>query len=256
MTRPTLIVADDLGSAPYKTDAILATLESGLITHASMMSTSNDFDRACALVHDRGIGNRIGVHLSLSEGTPLTDGVRQTAFCDAEGRFQRLPGSGRLMRLGAHRDVVARELHAQAVRILDSGLMLAHVDSHHHVHIQPAISLLVVRIARELGVPRVRLAPNMRRSARFGYRLYARAHNRRLRRLGLATTRYVGSLPQFLRLAGTIGPAGDYELVVHPVLGENGQIEDQDRPGESLAALLDECFPEPPAPPVGAAAAP
>ena len=234
-----LIVADDLGSWPRKTDAIVAALESELITSASLMANFDDFERACALVSERDLGSRVGAHLVLTEGTPLTTAIRRSSrFCDGEGRFRDQSGLRRLLRLSSNeRGLVAAEVRAQTNRMRDSGLTIAHLDSHHHVHIQPALSPIVIRLARELGVPRVRLALNVGGSS-LQSRAYSRLHNARLRRHHLAATRYAGGLKDFLALAPSKRPVDDYELIVHPVATATGQIEDEDVPGKPLDELL------------------
>ena len=244
--RPRLIVADDLGSWPRKTDAIVAALESELITSASVMANFDDFERACALVSEHDVGNRVGAHLVLTEGVPLTTRMRRSSrFCDGEGRFRGQSALRRLLRLSSdERGLVAGELRAQTDRMRDHGLTIAHLDSHHHVHIQPALSPIVIHLARELAVPRVRLAPNVGRTS-LQYQAYSRLHNVRLRRQGLAATRYAGSLTDFLALAPSKRPLDDYELIVHPVSMVTGEIEDDDVPGELLSELLARCRSEP-----------
>jgi predicted glycoside hydrolase/deacetylase ChbG (UPF0249 family) len=247
-----LIVADDLGAEPQKTDAIVASLEQGVVSWASAMATGSDFERACALLRERGLEERIGAHLVLTHGEPLTDEMRaSTRFCDADGLFTGGPRTRRLLRMhGDERSVLERELRAQLQRIVDAGLRVPHIDSHHHVHIQPALSPVIVFLAREFEVRRVRLAPNMSRHAGAGYRLYSWLHNHRLRRLGLATTHYVGSPSEFRRSPPSVGGADDFELVVHPILSESGAIEDHDAPGLSLETLLRSCFADPDSAPV------
>jgi len=240
---PQLIVADDLGSWPRKTDAIVSALESGMITSASIMANFADFERACALVSDKGLENRVGAHLVLTEGVPLTARIRRSSrFCDDDGLFRGDLDTRRVLHLGSReRELVAGELRAQCQKMRDNGLPIAHLDSHHHVHIQPAISTIVSRLALELEVPHVRLAPNVMRRASLRYRVYSSYHNRRLRRHGLAATRYTGSLREVLALAPEDRPTDDFELIVHPIL-VNGEIEDQAVPGKLLRDLISTCL--------------
>ena len=42
-----------------------------------MMGNGAGFDEAAELAHAHGLGDRIGVHLVLTEGVPLTDAIRR-----------------------------------------------------------------------------------------------------------------------------------------------------------------------------------
>ena len=233
------IVADDLGSEPPKTDAILDAIERGLVHAASIMATFGDFERARTLAVERGLQNRVGAHLVLTDGDPLTDAMRRSRlFCDGDGRFVSRSGARPLLRLDRdERRLVAGELRAQFEAMQHSGLPVAHVDSHEHVHVQPAIARIVIALARELRVPRIRAAPNLR-PVTTRYRASAWLLQRSARRSGLETTRHIGSVTHYLALAPERRPTTDLEVYVHPILA-GGRLEDDDSPGQSLEERLE-----------------
>lgn len=156
--RPRLIItADDFGRDEACTAAIAESLASGGITATSIMANASHFEEACALVRARGLAGRIGVHLSLDEGPPLSQEMRR--YADGNGqlcvRRSLKPFSPQLSR------AVEAELAAQIERVLATGIRPTHLDSHRHIHTVFPIGRLVVKLARHYDIPYVRPARNL-----------------------------------------------------------------------------------------------
>lgn len=200
------------------------------------------FVDGCTLASERELLDRIGAHLVLTEGEPLTDPIRYCRrFCDERGRFRYWRAADHAFHLRrVERDAVSRELHAQISRCRERGLPIAHLDSHHHVHNKRAIGRIVISLARELRVPRVRLAHNCGPRIGFLNRAYKAWFNADLRRAGLAGTRWYGSLEDFVHVRESGVPASlldSFELNVHPVY-RNGVLVDLAHPERPLEELL------------------
>jgi hypothetical protein len=158
--RPALIItADDFGRDEACTAAIADSLAAGAITSASIMPTGKAYALACDLAHAKGLTDRIGVHLSLDEGRPLSR--EMAAFADAGGDLcvrRTLKPLGRELSRA-----VEAELDAQIRRVLACRIHPTHLDSHRHIHTAFPIGRLVVRLARRYGIPYVRSARNLDR---------------------------------------------------------------------------------------------
>lgn len=234
-----IVNADDLGAGQRVDAAIARALETGLVTSASLLAVTPGFDVG-AEIACRYPG-RIGVHLSLTEGEPLTEPIRRCRrFCDEDGRFFEWRGAARAFRLSrSERDVVAAELGAQVDRCRSAGVEAAHLDSHHHVHTEPAIGPIVIAIARSSGAPRVRLGRNCGSGRGIANRAYKTLYNARLRAAGLAGTRWFGGVEDYewARAHGA-KRLDEFELMTHPVLAGSGEIVDADAPGRPLGDRL------------------
>jgi chitin disaccharide deacetylase len=235
--RP-LVVADDLGSWPHKTDAVLAAVEQHLVSAASMIATFPDFERACSEVHGRGIESAVGAHLILTEGRPATDAMRRSRrFCDEDGRFSDALRTRHLLRLDGHdRRLVAEELRAQLGMLRTQDLGIAHIDSHHHVHNQWPIAAIVIALAHDFGIGRIRLSRNFG-AMKLPLKLYNGIVNLRLRRADLAGTRYFGPIAEYPRLRAGRRP-DEFELHVHPIITPEGFIADELKPDVPLETYL------------------
>ena len=234
--------ADDFGYRAEVNRGIAEAFEAGLVTSTSLMANQEGFDEACAVARQLGFADRVGVHLVLTRGEPLTDPIRRSGpFCDGDGRFFEWRASSRVFRLGtAERGALARELRAQIERCRSAGFTLTHLDSHHHVHNEWAVGGVVCALARELGIPRVRIARNCGRGIGAVNAVYKRLFNARVRRAGLAGTRYFGDVGDWLYLkAGGAEDSAldDFELMTHPA-SVGGALVDTQLRGAPIEQLL------------------
>jgi len=108
------------------------------------------FQEACQLAHEHGIATRVGLHLVLTEGTPLSERMRRCrTFCDEEGKFCYVRNS-RIFRLQeSEKEALTEEIHAQIDQCRKHRLPLSHIDSHQHVHTEWAIGRILIRVAKE-----------------------------------------------------------------------------------------------------------
>jgi len=152
-----IVNADDFGLTKRVSEAIVDAHRHGIVTSTTLMANGAAFESAMALSRQRArLG--IGVHLNLSEGTPVSPAPRIPSLLNAHGRLHLTPG--RLWKAIAMRRVsladVETELRAQIAKIHRAGILPTHFDGHKHVHVVPGVSDIVVRLAQEFSVSSVR----------------------------------------------------------------------------------------------------
>lgn len=138
MSAKSLIVtADDFGYDPAVNAAVVRAYREGLLRFTSLMVLRPDAAEAAALAKENpGLG--VGLHLELCAGAPERAGMRY--FFDRKARAG-LEG----------------EIRGQIEALLKLGLKPTHVDGHCNVHVHPVVFPALCRLAREYGIPRVRL---------------------------------------------------------------------------------------------------
>ena len=83
-----IINADDFGHDVATSDAIMQAFRSGYITQATVMVNMPDCERAVNEAKTASFGDRIGIHINLTDGVPLTEPIRSSRFfCDDSGNF-------------------------------------------------------------------------------------------------------------------------------------------------------------------------
>jgi len=222
-----IITADDFGYTTSANRAIVQCLRDGLVSHASVMVNTPWFEEACDLARQAGVEGQVGLHLNLAEGAPLTDSLRDCPRFCINGRYVDPDARERFVPLSAaEQRAVADEVRAQIAAARGRGLTIRHLDSHRYVHTAPNLARVIVRVAREQQVPRVRpyyYPPSSRGLRTFG----KSAYNGWLSLRGFRHVRFFGSIDDILwlgrrgRLSG-----GSVEVMTHPRIGHAGVLMD------------------------------
>lgn len=207
-----IINADDFGLSSESNRAILAAFIDGAISSTTLMTNMPGFEEACALVHPHGLSGKIGVHLNLTEGRPLTNSIRECVrLCDEGGNF--CPRRRWLRLSSREAQAIREEVDAQISACVHRGITPTHIDSHHHVHTEWPIGTIVIDAALRFGIRSIRVSRNCGAGIGGFRRIYKWAYNARLKRYGLGRCRYFGSISD---VQGILGKAtGDVEIMVH-----------------------------------------
>ena len=230
-----IVTADDFGLAPEVNAAVETAHSNGILTAASLMmgapAAADAVDRARRM---RSL--RVGLHIVLTDGYPVSPPSRLPDLVDKSGRFRSdmVRSSVRISVDATVRRQVADEIAAQFEAFVATGLRLDHVDCHKHWHLHPAISGLILDIGERYGMTALRIPSEPVRVLRLidkqtssklswvtstcAALLKARVRRRRLlaadRVFGLA---WSGAMTE-ARLAGLLAhlPDGLTEIYFHP----------------------------------------
>jgi predicted glycoside hydrolase/deacetylase ChbG (UPF0249 family) len=179
--RSLVLHADDFGMNPAVNRGILAGFSHGLLTSTAILSNAPGFSEALSgwkeLLGRQQSGefpstaarNRLqessqpfelGVHLNLTQGTPLTGSAFPRQLLDANGQF---PGVFHLLpRLAAcgsrHRIAIRDELSAQIERVVEQGVAISHLNGHQYVEMLPIVADIIPELFSEYGIGAVRVA--------------------------------------------------------------------------------------------------
>lgn len=155
---PLEMSADDFGRSPEINAAIIEAHRSGALDRASLMVAGDAAVEAIELARQNPT-LAIGLHLVVVCGASVLRADEIPDLVDRHGNF----GSSPLrvgLRYGLSRSArrqLARELRAQFEAFRATGLRLAHVDGHLHMHLHPAVFDQLVPLLEEYAVPRVRV---------------------------------------------------------------------------------------------------
>ncbi|MCQ4330284.1 carbohydrate deacetylase [Stutzerimonas stutzeri] len=209
-----IINADDFGLSSVNNQVIAAAFRQGVISSATLMANAPAFEAACQLIKTERLRGRIGLHLNLTYGRPLTEAITQyREFCSPAGEFDLSLTQRCLWLSRPVRKAVRQEIQTQWQHCLDQGIRPSHLDSHQHVHNLWPVGEELARFAAEQNVP-LRPARNLGRNISLPKRLFKRLLNRRLRQLAGRTADF--SCTPF-DLTNTRLPAhGTLEIIAHP----------------------------------------
>lgn len=214
MPSRVIINADDFGLSTENNQVIVAAFRQGVISSATLMANTPAFVDACTLVHAEGLHGRVGLHVNLTHGQPLTQPIAtHRAFCSPAGEFDLNLSRHSLSLSQDVRAAVRQEIQAQWQRCLDHDVRPSHVDSHQHVHNLWPVGEELARFAAEHGVP-LRPARNLGANISVPKRLFKGLLNRHLRRLARQTADFACTPHDLITCRMPV--QGTLEVIAHP----------------------------------------
>ncbi|MFI5347301.1 MAG: ChbG/HpnK family deacetylase [Elusimicrobiota bacterium] len=230
MAKSLIVTADDFGYSSDVNAGVVRAHKDGILRFASLMVLRPAAAEAAELAKENpGLG--IGLHLELCGNEPEKAGIRY--FFDPKARAG-LEG----------------EIRAQIEALIKLGIKPTHVDGHINIHVHPVIFPALCRLAKEYGIPRVRL-PSGELSVNLDYPL---DNDPLLPRIALAGTfaamhLWISGAARGLELPRTWGllrsgmmsedyvlwliknlPEGATEIYFHPCADPSSAVTDRPRP--------------------------
>src|SRR5580692_7283502 len=130
-----IINADDFGYSAPVNEAIVKSFRQLLINSTSLMANMPGFEDAINQLRTNPfLSNRVGLHLNLTEGDPLSEEIKKCPrFCDATGGFAYKRRHPLFFLTATEQKAVYEEMKAQIEKMVSAGIYPTHLDSHHHV---------------------------------------------------------------------------------------------------------------------------
>jgi len=157
--RSVIFTADDFGLADALNGAVVLAHRQGLLSCASLMAAGPRTQAAMDLARTLP-GLCLGVHLTLIQGRAVLPPKAVPLLVDSRGFFPNHPVAAGWRYFWQPRLLpeIRRELAAQIEVVLQAGLTVWHLNGHLNLHLHPRIFPVVADLAREYGIPAVRLA--------------------------------------------------------------------------------------------------
>ncbi|MDE2008561.1 MAG: ChbG/HpnK family deacetylase [Candidatus Omnitrophica bacterium] len=151
-----IINADDFGLSRGINKGIIELFNSGVLTSASLMVNMPGFEDAVRSIRDNpGLG--VGLHINVLRGRPVSPVEGVGSLCEGgffHGNVNRLAA---LCYTGKRcLEEFAVECRAQIEKALSRGVRITHLDSEKHVHILSPLFKVLLTIAGEYGILKIR----------------------------------------------------------------------------------------------------
>lgn len=223
-----IVNADDLGLSETVNGEVERLHKRGVLSSATIMATGPAVEGVPS-IQDRNPELGLGLHMNATNFRAVTPAIRESMLCDGQGVFHLDFRSRYQRRLTP---LLAAEWMAQLEKVLDMGIRIDHLDSHHHVHTWPSVLPALREVSRRSGIQWVRntrnvvpakekagLSQSVKYAGKWGW-------SRCVRMMGMTTTKGFCSVTDAVNLsrAGRF-PWGleTIELMCHP--GEIGNSE-------------------------------
>ena len=153
-----IVTADDFGMSIHVNEAIEEAHRGGILTTASLMvggkAAADAIDRARRLP-----SLRVGLHLVLVDGPSVLPATAIPHLLDTKQNLPpHLAKAGiRFFFSAKTRQQLEAEIRAQFRSFQATGLSLDHVNAHHHMHLHPTVSGILLKVGKEYGLRAARL---------------------------------------------------------------------------------------------------
>lgn len=216
-----IINADDFGHSSKRNDAIVKCFADGLVDRTTILVNMPGTAEACRLAREHGFFDKVGLHINLVEGRPLTERCRQDrVLCGPDGNFLGKFNHSyrcRFILPRATLDAIREEVQAQIEAYIALGFTLMHADSHQYTHTYYSCARMILPLLKKYGFKSVRISRNLvGKELSLPFAVYKRMFNARLKLMrAFELTDYMGSLEDWEKYPHK-EREGLCELMVHP----------------------------------------
>lgn len=132
MTRRFIVNADDYGLSPGVSAGIREAHTTGLVTSTTVLVNAPEAGEMIRLAQEETPTLALGVHLNLTFGSPILPSRIIPSLVNAAGSFRERQDFIQHLNILIPHEIEA-EWRAQIEAFLNTGAILDHLDSHHHV---------------------------------------------------------------------------------------------------------------------------
>ncbi len=142
-----IINADDFGFSPKVNKTIYESAKSGYISSTTIMAVAPSLEEAVEM-SDELDDISFGIHLVFDDSFPSLLGKPKDFDQNDIVNIRAL----NLLKVS----IVTDEFSRQIEKLLNMGINISHIDTHHHIHLYPLVMIAVVKVANTYGIKKVR----------------------------------------------------------------------------------------------------
>lgn len=218
--RNIIINADDFGLSKEVNLAIIKLLKANKIQRTTLMVNMPYALDAYEMAKEFGLLDKVGLHINLTDGVPLSKSIKSTRFCqNGILNHQEVERGTRIYIRRSEAFAVRAEVKAQFERFKELfGYYPKHVDSHRHIHNYLPFLFIIIKLSRTLGVESMRIPINLydKKEASFA-KIQYKWFVIHLVKTFFQTTDYMGAYLEYKKyFSGS--ELGTIEIMVHPTI--------------------------------------
>jgi predicted glycoside hydrolase/deacetylase ChbG (UPF0249 family) len=223
--------ADDFGLNSSVNKAIIELFDRKIINSTTIMANMPGFEEAIHLAHAHGITEKVGAHLVLTEGIPLTNEIKNIDYLFHGKEVFKKPFKNSLfMMKRTTKEIIYKELEQQIKKIKSHGINISHLDTHHHVHEVYGITKLLLQLKKEHKIPFIRILNNLNQNTKRYKLIYRYLINSYLKSDSANNSDFFGSQSDFLSYLSknSFVKLKKIEIMVHPDYDIEGNLIDRE----------------------------
>lgn len=219
-----IINADDFGATREINSAIVTCFKKEIINSTTIMVNMPYFNEAVELSFQNNFSDKIGIHINLTTGKPLTN-INEPELVNEQGYLKEdIMHKPSIFFSAGLKQKIKEEIYAQYEKLAQANINCTHIDSHHHVHQLPWLAPLFIKLAKEKN-QKVRVCMTQGK-LNFFKTIYRLGLNTRLKMSHLNFTDIFGTASYMKEHLNTSKNSNRrIEVMVHPDIRENKLID-------------------------------
>lgn len=194
------------------------------------------FEEAVELAQKNNFIDKIGIHLVLSAGSPLTQEIEGSKVFYYGDEFGLKKFKGSLFFLsGEERRIIYKEFSAQIQKANKAGIKITHIDTHHHLDDVCSITRIILELLKNFNIPSMRILNNLNHATPFYKITYRKIINAYIKYKKANFSNFFGDRDEGLALLMNGRESLDdmkLEIMVHPDYNNAGflinRVQDQE----------------------------
>ena len=218
------INADDFGYSNVDNSSILFCFKNNVINSSTIMVNAPKFLEAVEISKKFSLSKFIGLHLNLTEFSPLTEEIKTNPKFVKNGLFyNNLKNRGFSSFLSFTRKdkkQIKNELEAQMKLFRSYFPDSTFLDSHHHIHTVYPILKIVLRLAKKYKFETLRISKNVPKSSNILKNLYKGVINKKiLKEFPYSSSMFFDTFVENLKYVSNFKTRTiNIEIMVHPLV--------------------------------------
>jgi predicted glycoside hydrolase/deacetylase ChbG (UPF0249 family) len=229
-TKNFYLNADDFGLNSSVNNAIIELFDKKIINSTTIMANMPGFDEAIKLARQHNITAKVGAHLVLTEGKPITKQPwNYDYFFNGKESIKKM-FKRRIVLKKTTKHLIFNEFEEQILRIRSHGIAISHLDSHHHIHEFYSILQILIELSRKYKIPYIRILNNLNQNSK-PYKLwYRNLVNLYLKNINASHSDLFGSQSELIKYLkkGVVNNNKRIEIMVHPDYDSQGKLIDKE----------------------------
>ncbi len=222
--------ADDFGLSSSVNKAIVELFDKKLIYSTTLMANMPAFDEAVELACKHELTNKIGIHLVLTEGSPLTEEIKSINFLFKGKTSFKVFKHLIFIFKKKYQKLIYNEFAAQIEKLQSKNIPITHIDTHHHVHEVYIITRILLELQKKYKIPSIRILNNLQKSSKLYKKIYRNLINNYIKRNHANHSDFFGNQADFLlklKENPTLIEQKTIEIMVHPDYNSDGKLIDK-----------------------------
>lgn len=216
-----ILNADDFGMTHEANLGIEKAMKEGYCSQTSVVANTNYFDEAVEIAQKHGFMDKVGLHINLFDGTPLTGGIKKLKKYARSDMFDYRPGII-YSHLPFYKDEIGEELEAQIQKYKKAGFSLMNIDSHHCAFYDIPVLFALIPLLKKYRFESVRYIGNSYFNGNWFREKYGKYWIETMDKTGLRHVNYSSSVATYDKNMKKRNPKlireKNVEVYVHPVL--------------------------------------